>query len=100
MFTEFVVKALINVAFERFGKMLKLEIDSQAKTILLDLLPAGETTPIQVRIGHYEVLSGPPAGIRLSQIETSREWLSVLIREFYPEPVLTGGPVQLWKLLL
>ena len=80
--------------------MLKLEIDTELKSISAEILLRGEASPIQVHIGHYEILTGEESGIKVSQIHTSREWMTELIQELSPEHVIKFNRAKLLKLIL
>jgi len=80
--------------------MLKLDIDSAAKSIALEVLLKGEASPLQIRIGHYEVLTGDESGIRISSIQTSREWLTELVQALAPEHTVKFNHANLLKLIL
>ena len=65
--------------------MLKLDINPEDKTIDLVVLLRGEVSPLQIHIGHYEIMTGTESGIKFSQIHTSREWMTELIQTLAPE---------------
>lgn len=97
MITDSLIKFVLNAKFERFGKMLKLEINSINKTIVAEVLLNGELSPIQINVGHYEILTTEKNGIKLSQISTSKEWLTELIQELAPTPTLEFDHAKLLK---
>lgn len=76
MIKEFLIAKAINILYRRFGKVLKLNIDSKAKVIDVDVLLKGETEPIKIRVGHYDVRTGDKPGLALSEIQTSRPWMT------------------------
>ncbi len=70
---------------KRFGSMTSLHIDSKLKTIRLELELKGEPSPITVEVENYELLErNDEAFLRINKISTSREWMTVLLREFIP----------------
>jgi hypothetical protein len=94
------VRHLLNSKLGRYGEMLKLEIDSKRKTISLEILPKGEDKPIQVTIGRYEVIEGGQGGLKLRDIQTSREWMTEIIKTLAPEPTVKIGHEELLKLIM
>jgi hypothetical protein len=85
---------------ERYGFMLKLDINSGDKTINLEVLLRGEGTPLQIHIGHYEIQTGAESGIKLSQIHTSREWITEVIQALAPEHIVKFNNAKLLKMIL
>jgi hypothetical protein len=79
------VKLWFNQTQNRYGIMTQIRIDSQNHRIDIELLLKGEAAPIQVAVKSYELSS--EAGetfIALGDIETSREWINQLIRDYLP----------------
>ncbi len=100
MLKEKIMKMVFNHKMERYARMLKLEISRDDKSILLEVLPNGESNPIQITIGHYEILTGEKNGIRISHIRTSRQWMTELIQTLAPEHFIAFENVKLLKLIL
>ncbi len=100
MITESIIKLVVNKKFKRFGKMLILNINSKEKTIFIEVLPKGEREPIKVNIGHYEILTGQVNGIRLEEINTSREWITELVQTLVPAPIIESDYTKLLKIIL
>jgi hypothetical protein len=74
-----------------FGKARTLQVDTSEKRaeIVLDL--KGETEPLRVVVGRYELLQdGDDTFVALHGIATSREWLTALAERF-----LAGRAVKL-----
>ncbi|HIJ95530.1 MAG TPA: hypothetical protein HPP94_07310 [Desulfuromonadales bacterium] len=80
--------------------MLKLDINSEDKTIDLTVLLKGEASPIDIHIGHYEVLTDEVQGIKISNIHTSREWMTELIQAIAPERIIPFHRAKLLKIVL
>jgi len=85
---------------ERYGYMLKLDIDSGEKTIDLELLLRGESIPLRIHVGRYEILAGAESGIKISQINTSKEWITEVIHALAPEHTLKFNHAGLLKMIL
>ena len=77
--------------------MTKLELDSKAKTIRLELDLKGETALIQVEARNY-VLTQVSGNTFLSvgEFKTSREWLTTLLNQYAAKkPVSIPNAVSL-----
>lgn len=65
--------------------MTTLQIDSKQKTIHMELELKGETSPIVVDVENYELLhKKDETFLSLNKVSTSREWMTVLLRELLP----------------
>ncbi len=80
--------------------MLKLDINPEDKTIDLVVLLRGEVSPLQIHIGHYEIMTGTESGIKFSQIHTSREWMTELIQTLAPEHTANFNYAKLLKIIM
>ena len=100
MITEFIIKHVLNYKFGRFGKMLKLEINSDKQSIELEVLPKGESSPITISIGRYEIMTGSENAIKFNNITTSREWMTEVIRAVSPEPIVKFDHAKLLKIIM
>jgi hypothetical protein len=99
MIKEYLIKFLFNVKMERYGHMLKFEMNTEDKSMSAEILLRGEVAPIQIHVGHYEILTGEESGIKVSNIHTSREWITELIQEFVPERVIKFNHAKLLKMI-
>jgi len=97
---EKLIKMAFNLKMGRYARMLKLEISRDEQSISLEVLPKGETTPIRINIGHYEIITGERNGIKVSQISTSREWMTELVKAVAPEQFIEFEKVHLLKLIM
>ena len=100
MITTSIIKRIVNTKIERYGHMLKLDINSEGKTIDLEVLLRGEGVPLKVHIGHYEIHTGDDSGIKISQIHTSREWITEVIHALAPEHMIKFNHAGLLKMIL
>ncbi|MBV9671703.1 MAG: hypothetical protein JO076_02615 [Verrucomicrobia bacterium] len=78
------VKSRAGAKLERFGNMLDFKIDTSERTIHLSILLKGEQMPIDFSIRDYEIIEENGSQylkLDSSKIETSREWLTRLVRE-------------------
>lgn len=100
MIKEFLIRILINAKFGRFGKMLKLDIDSKNKIILAEVLLKGEVEAVKIKVGRYEVQTESRKGFLLSNIETSRSWMTEIVAVFGPEIFIPLEKANLLKVFL
>jgi hypothetical protein len=96
MIKEMIIRTALNAKFGRYGKVLTLKIDSSNKTIDVDVLLKGETEPIKIRVGQYEIRKEGKPGLALTNIQTSRPWMTELAAAFGPEILI---PIEKAKLL-
>ena len=63
--------------------MRNLEINSKQKNASLKLELAGESEPLEIKIGGYQFFEdNGKLSMELSNIQTSKEWLTILATEF------------------
>lgn len=85
-------KKLIQPRITPFGTMSSFAIDSVTKTITLELLLKGETTPVSVTLANYELTTdsrGRP-WLQVQEATASREWIETILKEY-----LVGKPFAL-----
>lgn len=82
---EMAVKAWFNQTQKRYGYMTKIQIDSKIKHIDVELDLKGESTPMRIEVKSYKLGSDPDGEtyIEVGDIETSREWLNVMIADYF-----------------
>ncbi len=69
----------INNHIKEYGKMLKFHVDSQTKSLEMDVMLEGEVEPLKVHIQHYEMTEeGGRHFVELTGITTSRAWINTL----------------------
>ena len=83
-------RQLLATRLTLYGQMLNFQLDSQAKTITLEMLLKGEREPIRVTLAGYEILDGTPPRLRFGGATASREWLEVVLNQF-----VVNQPVEL-----
>lgn len=70
---------------KEYGDMLDLSVNSKDKTMRVELLLKGETTPITVTVDNYELVTENGAtALRLQGLSVSREWLDALVKTLLP----------------
>ena len=96
-------KAHVNKLIERYGTLVDLQLNTVDRSLSLTLLLKGEGTPIEIRVHEYTLLTADGKSVLVidgSKIDTSREWLTALIRDQVVEkrlviPKNLGWVVQL-----
>ena len=77
-------KARLNKLIERYGTLVDLQLNTVDRSLSLTLLLKGEGTPIEIRVHEYTLLTADGKSVLVidgSKIDTSREWLTALIRD-------------------
>src|SRR5579885_3081266 len=78
-----------------YGTMTTLQIDSTNHSALFDLELKGETQPLRVNIGRYELTNANgKTFIEIHEVTTSREWLSLLAQQ-----MVKGKKIEVPELL-
>lgn len=67
---------------KKFGRMTKLEVDKESKTIQAELDLKGEKEGIRITLSNYRLIEeeGKNLVVEFGAIEASREWLDVLLK--------------------
>ena len=77
------VRAEINNGLlKKYGKMTRLEIDKESKTISANLNLKGENESVQIKLSNYRLIQeeGKNPLFEPGTIEVSREWLNTLLQ--------------------
>ncbi len=76
------VKAAVNMQMKAYGSVESLELDSEAKRVLLRLMLEGEHEVLEVDVERYEIyeISGV-FYVRVEGVRTSRVWLNALAQK-------------------
>jgi len=84
-------KSYLNQKIQKFGNVKELQIDPGQRVIAIEAELKGEVSPIQIRVGNYELSgSGDASFITLHRFEASREWLQTVLNDY-----VAGRP---WKI--
>jgi hypothetical protein len=67
---------------KQYGKMTKLEVDKESKTISADLDLKGEKEGVRITLSNYRLIQedGKNPIFELGAIRASREWLDALLK--------------------
>ena len=85
------VRAEINNGFlKKYGKMTKLEIDKENKSISADFDLKGEIECVRITLSNYRLIQeeGKNPLFEPGQIEVSREWLNALLKTLLKTSVI------------
>ena len=79
----FTARIAINTKLRSIGQMTELSIDTQNKRVRVRLELMGENEPIDVEILRYSLKEkSENTCITIEEVTSSREWLTVALREF------------------
>jgi hypothetical protein len=60
--------------------MLSLKVDSETKSIKIEMMLKGETKSLEVEIKKYQIIKDmDKVFIEIEELETNREWLNIVI---------------------
>jgi hypothetical protein len=80
---SFTLKQAVNFKIKEFGEMLNLKLDSQNKTIELELMLLGEKEPLNVKVGSYEISEEDGKFYLIAKdVKTSREWINIVAKNY------------------
>ena len=77
-------KTHVNKLIERYGTLVDLQLNTVSRSLSLTLLLKGETVPLEIHIHEYTLTTTEGKSVLVldgSKIETSREWLTELVRD-------------------
>jgi len=76
-------KVAINSYIKEYGKMLKLNLDSENKSISLEVLLEGEKEPLAVHVERYELTEENGRHLlKIYGIHTSRAWINTVAASY------------------
>jgi hypothetical protein len=79
----FTTRVAINAKLRSIGEMTELSIDTKNKRVRIRLELLGEKEPIDVEVLRYSLKEkGETTYITIEEVTSSREWLTVALREF------------------
>ena len=77
------VKQAVNYKLKEIGEMLKFNLDSERKTIELEILLDGEKETLHVTIHHYAIMQeGDKHFLVAKKIITSRKWMNTMAEQY------------------
>lgn len=83
-------KLLLSAAkpfLSEYGEVLQLAIDSAARTLTVEVLPAGERESIRVELVGYGLTTDETGRgwLTFDRLTTSRQWLTLVVAKALPE---------------
>ena len=85
------VKMAINSKIKEFGEMLKFNLDSETKTIELEILLDGEKEPLHVKVNNYKLIKeNDKHYLQANDITTSRTWINTVASHY-----LSGQKIEI-----
>jgi len=97
------VKAALNRYMKEYGKMLKLELDSKSKKIMMEVMLEGEKEPLRIEIERYELTEEEGKHyFKAHGIHTSRAWINTVAASYMEGKALEIPEqyVQMLKILV
>lgn len=75
-----------NQMMKGVGHLEQLHVNTLAKSASATMMLAGESQPVQVDVGHYELVNGPGGDtLKLRDLTCSREWMDKLADRLEPQ---------------
>jgi hypothetical protein len=74
----------INRLIERYGTLLDFQLNTADRSLFLTLQLKGEQTPVEIRLHEYTLSTANGKSVLIidgGKVDTSREWLTALIRD-------------------
>jgi len=92
-------KMAINNQIKEYGEMLKLNLDSENKSIDMEVMLEGEKEPLKVHVQKYAIMQeGDKHFLKIQGVQTSRAWINT-IASSYLEGKTFEIPVEYAKIL-
>ena len=81
--TSATARKFLNARMARYGEVRSLRIDSQRRTVAVTCDLVGESSPIEVEVGRYELEREDGRDfIRVAGCTSSRPWIAHLLEDF------------------
>ena len=76
-------KAYLNQKIGNFGSVTKFQLDPRERTLLVEVELKGESSPISVRVGSYELIDNQGTTcIAFHDVQASREWIGLAVEQY------------------
>ncbi len=77
------LKKLLEPRVKRYGRLTRITLDSSQRSLRAEVLLHGETEPVTLSIGRYDMVTEGGRGfLVMHDIRASREWLERLAQDF------------------
>ena len=79
----YTARSFFNTRLHGIGEMTEFSIDTKSRTFRLRLDLVGETEPIEINVGRYELKRrGDETSLKVLDATASRPWLAEALRQF------------------
>lgn len=81
-----------NKHIEKYGTVLDLQLDTVQRALSVTLMLKGETSPVEIHVREYAFSTVEGKSVLVidgNKIDTSREWLANLIRDYLGQKQLS-----------
>jgi hypothetical protein len=78
------IKQELNTRLAKYGEVLDVKLNTRERSVQLSIKLKGESEPITVNIGKYELIKEESQlwlGIDSQTIQASREWLTLVLQD-------------------
>ena len=73
----------INNYIKEFGEVVQLELDSQQKSMEMEIVLNGEVEPLKLKVGEYALIKEKDSYfLKVNKIQASREWINTLSTKY------------------
>ena len=73
----------INNYVKEFGEVVQLELDSQQKSMEMEIVLNGEVEPLKLKVGEYALIKEKDSYfLKVNKIQASREWINTLSTKY------------------
>lgn len=77
------LKKILEQRVKRYGRLSRIILDSSQRSIQAEVLLHGETEPVTLSIGRYDIITeGEHRFLVMHDIHASREWIERLAQDF------------------
>ncbi len=77
------IKSLVNREIEGFGEVQDLSIDTEEKTMHVELDLKGEPSRVEISVGSYQVSEKDgKVFIKVKKLKASREWITAVLNKY------------------
>jgi len=80
---SFAMREFVNYKIKEYGAMLKLNLDSEKKSIEMEVMLDGEKEPLTVSVDRYTLIQkGERHFLQIEGISTSRAWINTVASSY------------------
>ncbi len=80
---ESAAKLYLNQKIGEFGQVTRFELDRKAGRMFIEAELKGESSPVSIEVGSYEVQSRDGADyLTVRSVNASREWMGIALQQY------------------